>query len=202
MKLVFWLEEYSAQMMLEGMIPNLFVDKKQDPNLILEYHTFQGKSDLKKKIKQKISGYYDNNMKVAHVVLIDQDANDCSKEKQFLFLLLTDLRDKNILVRIACSELETFYLADLQAVSDALKMPKLNKLKEKKRYHDPDNNCKNKPSDQLIKITEGNYQKVAGSRAIGKMLDITNTRSNSFHQLVVGIRKLLILVGIDSSLLR
>ena len=77
MKLIFWLEEYSAQVMLENMIPNLFNNKTICLALKLEYYHFQGKSDLKKNILQKLNGYYDGNEKVAHLILMDQDYTDC-----------------------------------------------------------------------------------------------------------------------------
>ena len=45
-----------------------------------------------------------------------------------------------------------------------------------------------KLSEELDKLTGHRYQKIAGSRAIAPHLDLSNTRSTSFHHLVTAIR--------------
>jgi hypothetical protein len=42
----------------------------------------------------------------------------------------------------------------------------------------------------LILLTDGCYQEIAGSRAIGPYLDPDNTRSKSFTVFVAGVRKM------------
>ena len=46
-------------------------------------------------------------------------------------------------------------------------------------------------AEQLEKITNGHYQKISGSRAIGPLLDPDNTRSPSFAAFIQGLRRLL-----------
>ncbi|MDM8547811.1 hypothetical protein QUF61_15070 [Candidatus Venteria ishoeyi] len=43
---------------------------------------------------------------------------------------------------------------------------------------------------ELKKLSKGRYQKISGSRAIGKLLTPDNIRSDSFRNLVTGIRKI------------
>jgi hypothetical protein len=53
----------------------------------------------------------------------------------------------------------------------------------------PDNIIK--PSDELIKLTKKNYQKISGSRVIAPYLDLADNKSKSFIVLLDGIRKLI-----------
>ena len=93
-----------------------------------------------------------------------------------------------ILVRIACTELETYYLADLSAVEQALKINNLARLQVSAKFRNPDR--LSNPSTELEALTTGAYQKVSGSREIGKYLDASNERSPSFKNLVKGIRRM------------
>ncbi len=197
-KLVFWLEELSAKAMLESLIPRLFINEVGLNNLKIEYHPFQGKSDLEKNISKRIGKYVlPDGYKVAHLILRDQDAGDCKVIKKKLLESISMGTNCPLLVRIACHELESFYLADLMAVENALHIPNLRLLQNKKTYRSPDS--KRSPADLLDKITEGIYQKVSGSREIGKFLDIYNQRSLSFYHLVKGIKSLLMQIGISPS---
>ncbi|MDX8400856.1 MAG: DUF4276 family protein [Gallionellaceae bacterium] len=92
------------------------------------------------------------------------------------------------LVRIACRELESFYLADLSAVEAGLGMSGLAKQQDKVKFRNPDN--LQNPSNELLALTKRRYQKVSGSREIGLYLDVDNERSNSFKNLISGIRRM------------
>jgi hypothetical protein len=50
------------------------------------------------------------------VVLRDQDSGDCLEIKERLMALCGRAGKEDALVRIACRELESFYLGDLKAV--------------------------------------------------------------------------------------
>ena len=92
------------------------------------------------------------------------------------------------LVRIACRELESFYLADLLAVELGLGISGLAKLQLGKKFRSPD--YLGAPSRELTTLTRGKYQKVGGSRSIGKHMQLNNERSDSFRNLISGIRRL------------
>lgn len=94
----------------------------------------------------------------------------------------------DVLVRIACRELESCYLADLAAVENGLELSGIAKHQGKQKYRSPD--YLGSPSSELARLTKERYQKVGGSRAIGPWLDPENVRSDSFRNLVTGIRQI------------
>ncbi|MEN8215741.1 MAG: DUF4276 family protein [Pseudomonadota bacterium] len=181
--IVFLLEELSAKEMLKGLFPRLA------PEISYRCILFEGKQDLDKNVAKKIRAYrVPDSM---FIVLRDQDAGDCHKIKQNLLELCKkyDNREKDILVRIACREMESWYLADLKAVEQGLNIPGLAKHQNGKKYRSPD--YLHSPSKELETLTKHHYQKVSGSRNIGRYLDLTNKRSNSFRVFIEGIRKIL-----------
>ena len=97
-------------------------------------------------------------------------------------------RAEHCLVRIACREMETFYLADLGAVGRALEIPGVGKHQNKRKFRRPDELTG--PSVILEGLTEKRYRKVSSSRRIGAFLDPENARSGSFRNFVAAIRRL------------
>ena len=181
-ELVFLLEEASARALLESLLPRLL------PDVTAKFISFEGKQDLKKQIARKIRSY--QNTQASFIVMCDQDAQDCQALKQDLLNQCEAAgKPKQCLVRIACTELETFYLADLQAVEKALDIQGLSKQQATQKFRRPD--CLRNPSEELKKMSKNRYQKVAGSRAIGKYLDLSNQRSPSFRNLVSAILRAL-----------
>ena len=121
-ELVFLLEEASAKAMLEGLVPRLLDDRIQVRLII-----FEGKQDLEKQLPLRLRGYL--NPHARFLVLRDQDsAPDCKLVKHRLMRLCESAgRGAVSLVRIACRELETIYLADLKATESALGISGLGK---------------------------------------------------------------------------
>ena len=179
--IVFFLEEPSAKEMISGLLPRL-----QD-NLDYRCIVFEGKQDLERNLVKKMRVYNVPDSKF--IILRDQDAGDCKKIKANLEELCNKAKKKNFFVRIACRELESWYLADLKAVEEGLQLTGIGKSQNKKKYRKPD--LLHSPSNELERLTKGQYQKVSGSRAIGPFLDCNNNRSNSFRVFVDGIKKLL-----------
>lgn len=180
-ELVFLLEEESAKAMLEGVLPRIFPD-----SLPVRYIVFEGKQDLEKQLTKRIRGY--QNPAACFVVLRDQDSHpDCWVIKSRLIDLCRRGGCDDALVRIACRELESFYLADLLAVERGLGLSGLARFQQRTKYRNPD--LLGSPSNELQELTKGLYQKVGGSRAIGSHLNITNTRSASFKNLISGIMR-------------
>lgn len=181
-ELVFFLEEASAKALLEGLLPRMF------PNgFAWRYIVFEGKQDLAKQIVRRLRGYQNPHAKF--IVLQDQDANpDCRNVKARLQSLCAEAGRPETTVRIACRELETFYLADLAAVEAGLSLKGLAKLQAKESFRNPDR--LHSPSTELSRLTGGHYQKVGGSRSIAPHLDLANDRSPSFQALIRVIRRL------------
>ena len=182
-ELVFFLEEPSAKAMLETLLPRML-----DQSITVRCVPFEGKQDLEKQLTRKIRAY--QNQRARFIVLRDQDSHpDCSAVKQRLLdLCEASGKADHCLVRIACRELETFYLADLAAVEQALTLKGLSGLQPSRKFKSPDQ--LGSPSHELKMLTKGAYEKVAGSRAIGLYLGVDNARSPSFRNLIGAIRRM------------
>lgn len=182
-ELVFLLEEPSAKAMLESLLPRILCESTQYRCI-----PFEGKQDLERQLVRKIRAYQNNHARF--IVLRDQDSHpDCTAIKDHLLELCAQFgRAAHCLVRIACRELETFYLADLQAVEQALDLTGLMQQQNCKKFRHPDR--LGSPSQELRRLTNNHYAKVSGSRAIGQHLSIDNERSPSFRNLIKAIRRM------------
>ena len=182
-ELVFLLEEESAKAMLESLLPRI-LHRSIRHRLI----AFEGKQDLERQLVKRLRNY--SNRQARFIVLRDQDsAPDCRAVKTKLIQLCRQAgKTDSTLVRIACKELETCYLADLKAVEQALGVSKLAEKQNIAKFRHPDR--LGSPSKELANLTAGAYQKVSGSRAIGAFLDPANMRSASFGNLIDGIRRM------------
>lgn len=182
-ELVFLLEERSAKVMLEGLLPRM-LDERIEFKLI----AFEGKQDLEKRMTMRMQGYV--NPDARFIIMRDQDnAPNCKKLKLNLVnKCKASGKGHYSLVRIACRELETFYLADLLAVERALGVKGLSSKQRGAKFRNPDYLVS--PSHELKVITGQQYEKISGSRAIGLHLDVEVSRSDSFRNLVVGIKRL------------
>jgi len=107
--LVFCLEEPSARAMLQGLLPRLLPTEVQ-----VQYIVFEGKQDMHRQLVRRLKHWLAPDS--CFVVLRDQDSSDCRLLKQELRALCEAAGRPQALVRIACHELETFYLGDLAAV--------------------------------------------------------------------------------------
>ncbi len=178
MNLVFLLEERSAREMLKGLLPRLLC-----PNVVPRYVVFEGKQHLERSIERRLRKWLAPD--TAFVVIRDQDASDCRQVKATLAAKCARAGKPDALVRIACHELETFYLGDLAAVERGLGLPGLARQQDRRKYRAPDR-LRN-PAAELARMTRDVYQKVAGSRAIGPELSLCGNRSDSFRALVDGL---------------
>ena len=182
-ELIFLLEEKSAAALLETLLPRLL-----EEGTTFRLIPFEGKQDLQRQMVRKIRGYV--NPRARFIVVQDQDSYpDC----RVLKARLTDLcaqsgRMADCLIRIACRELETYYLADLAAVERALGITGLTGKQRAEKFRMPDR--LGSPSKELKSLTRDRYEKVAGSRKIGMQLDLDNDRSPSFGNLISGIRRM------------
>lgn len=179
--IVFFLEERSAKALLDTLLPRLL------PPDVFSFRCipFEGKSHLQKRVPIKLRTWQTQD---TFVVLHDQDSADCATLKTRLTGLCAKAGKPDTLVRIACRELESWYLADLQAVEKGLEIDGLARHQNAAEYRDPDS--QQNPAKTLQQLTSNKYQKLAGSRAIGPHLDLTNTRSASFRNFIAGVRRI------------
>ncbi|CAC9426422.1 hypothetical protein BPUTSESOX_187 [uncultured Gammaproteobacteria bacterium] len=183
MNLVCFTEEQSAKEMLQVVLPKILPDNCPLSRVI----AFEGKSDLDKQIERKLKIY--NTPNTHFLILRDQDSADCTKVKQQLLTKVKNSgKTKVSIVRIACHELENFYLGDLSAIERAFdERLSLNQASKKFRNADNLTNAK----QELQKITKKKYQPISGSRAIAPYLELNGDNTSiSFNMLLSGIQKL------------
>jgi Domain of unknown function (DUF4276) len=182
--LIFLLEEPSTKIILDEILPKLVPE-----TITYLCIAHQGKQDLAKSIPTKIKAFR-SYPTTKFIVLHDQDSNDCKQLKFELLQLCKNAGNPNVLIRILCHELESWYLGDLAAVETAYKMKpnSLSKQQDKKKFRAPDHI--GSPKDELRKIVP-EYYPGTHSRAIAPHLSLTNNRSHSFQIFLKGIQTLL-----------
>lgn len=177
-ELVFFLEGRSEAELLHGLVPRLLGHDVQ-----YRCVPFSGKQDLEKQLPRKLRGWMNPN--AVFIVLRDQDAGDCKSVKQNLINICA-ITGKDAIIRIACRELESWYLGDLSAVGQAYSMDGLAGLQNQKKFRNPD--YLSSPSKELETLTKKQYQKISGSRALGALLSLVDNTSNSFHAFVNAVK--------------
>lgn len=179
--LVCLLEERSAKELLQIVLKEILPSDMPKPFIFY----FEGKQDLERNIVRKISQWRIPDS--VFLIMRDKDAADCIAVKRQLVSLCNQTR-KPCIVRIACQELESFYLGDLSAVKQAFHCAVPSQ--KSRKFRDPDH--LSRPSGELERITNGAYQKISGSQSIAPFLRLDGSnRSRSFNVLIEGIKHLL-----------
>lgn len=179
MKMIFLLEEPSMKYFLDGFLPRILPEK-----ITFVTIPHEGKSDLQKSLAAKLRGW--NEPDVKFVVVQAQDSNDCRELKKKL-LALCDNSGRNVLIRIACRELEAWYFGDIDALNMAYGVD-LSNIKKKKRFRIPDEIVN--PKKELMKLLP-EHQQISGAKKIAPVLNIENNSSVSFQMFVKGVKKLI-----------
>ncbi|MGL5795601.1 MAG: DUF4276 family protein [Waterburya sp.] len=187
-ELIFLLEEPSMKATLENLLPKIL-----SPEINYKCIPHEGKQDLERSISKKLKAW---TKPAKFIVLRDKDSDDCLIVKQKLLKLCQQGNKPDTLIRIACHELESWFLGDLAAVKKGLNitLPRsVNQNKEK--YRDPDRISNAK---QELKKIAPNYQPISGSRAIARHLNLDNNKSHSFNVFIQGLKKVLFEISINS----
>lgn len=192
--LVFLLEEESARNMLIPVVQQLVPQEIQ-----VQFITFSGKQDLERQLVHKLRFWCDSGSRF--IILRDKDSGDCGIIKQRLLELARESgKGDACCVRIACHELESFFLGDLAAVAQGLNVPAVANMQRKQKFRTPD--ALANAAEELMKITGGKYSKLAGSRAISPHLKLDGSnRSHSFGVLLEAIRRQAVLLQQQRALL-
>lgn len=178
-RIVFLLEEHSMKVLLDQLLPRLF------PDLSFLCLKHEGKQDLERSIPIKLRAW--NVPGDRFVVLRDNDGGNCKQLKSRLSTLCREAGRPDTLVRIACQELEAWYLGEPEAMAEAYENNSLRQISSKAKYRDPDSvPC---PSEELTRLVP-EFQKVSGARKMGSHLSMERNASQSFRVLVHGVRRL------------
>ena len=100
------------------------------------YIVFHGKQDLEKQLVRRLRFWRIPNTQF--VVMRDQDSADCKVVKAKLVELCIQAGRPDALIRVACHELESFYLGDLAAVEAGLQLTGLARRQLSSKFRDPD----------------------------------------------------------------
>lgn len=177
-RIVLLLEERSMKNFLEALLPRLF------PTLKFLYIPHSGKSDLEKSIPNKLKGW--NVSGDCFVILRDNDNGDCRVIKRKLADLCRKGGREDSLVRLACQELESWFLGDLKALGECYGIA-LRVGQRQKAYRDPDN--LGNPSEQIKKLVPA-FQKYEGARRLGMALHPEKNSSRSFRAFIDGVARI------------
>ena len=164
------------QVLLNGLLPRLF------PALPFLCVPHDGKTDLEKSIPRKLRAWREPGVRFA--VVRDNDGRDCSALKDALRQLCHAGHRDDTLIRIACQELEAWYLGEPDALADAFGREALRTIRRKARFRDPDS--VQRPSEAIEQLVPG-FQKVSGARRMARHLSPQRNTSASFQAFVIGI---------------
>lgn len=177
-RLVFLLEERSIKVLLDELLPRLA------PALKFLCVPHEGKQDLEKSIPRKLRAWREPG--VRFIVIRDNDGGDCHALKKKLTALCRKGGRRDALVRIACQEIEAWYLGDPDALAEAFDDDRLRRIGDKPRYRDPD--AIQRPSAEIERLVP-EFQKISGARRMASRLSRERNRSRSFQALIEGIER-------------
>lgn len=178
-RIVFLVEERSMAAFLDIWMKQAF------PDVPFKCVPHEGKSDLLKSIPRKLKAWREPG--VHFVVIIDNDRCDCEELKARLLKSCRDGGREDALVRIACQELEAWYLGDPDALAAAFGDQSLLDSLRKPRFRNPD--TLSKPSNELARLVPA-FQKVSGARAVARYINRERNTSASFMTFVAGIDRI------------
>lgn len=139
--------------LLDALLPRIF------PGLPFLCVPHEGKQDLDRSIPRKLKAWREPG--VRFIVVRDNDGQDCVALKRRLVTLCRDAGREDTLVRIACQELEAWYLGEPRALAAASGDDGLRTIDTKARFRDPDSVLR--PSVELRTLVP-EYQVVPAGR--------------------------------------
>lgn len=164
------------QVLLDGLLPRLF------PDLPFQCVPHKGKRDLELSIPRKLRAWREPGVRFA--VILDNDGGDCVRLKAKLKQLCNQSGRGDTLIRIACQELEAWYLGEPAALADAFDKPALQNLGRQVRFRDPD--ALKRPAVEIERLIP-EFKKRSAARDMARHLTRERNRSGSFRALMEGI---------------
>jgi hypothetical protein len=177
-ELVFLLEEASMKALLSELLPRIVPE-----DVVVRLISHEGKSDLESSIPRKLRAWLNPNARF--IVVRDQDNGDCKLVKARLYALCQEAGKPSARVRIACRQLENWYLGDLQALAEAFGRPAIAALSKKAKFRNPDRIGQAYDEIKGLVPVEG---KISLARAIGRVIVAERNTSPSFQALIAAVR--------------
>lgn len=198
----FLVEEFSAKECLEQLLPKIL-----SQSITYKIHNFRGKSDLLKKLPNRLKGYKNwmpDDYRI--IILVDRDNEDCrilkdqleDIAKQTGLITKSISQDKKtfqVLNRIAIEELEAWFFGHVNAIVSAYSKVSPN-LGQQKKYRKPDE-ITGGTWEALEKVLQkygyhkGGLEKVKAAREISKFMTPQNNCSPSFQVFYQGILEMI-----------
>jgi hypothetical protein len=198
------LEEPSAESALRILIPRLVPHAVEHVNF--EMRVFSGKDDLLRKLPSRLRGYasWAAAANVRILTLIDRDDDDCVELKRRLDQLATQAgllvhksgtpgNGGEFKARIACEEIEAWYLGDPHALKVAY--PKIAKnFESRKGFRDVDA-IRGGTWERLEKLLQdagyfsNGLRKLEIARTLAPILNLEQNSSRSFTAFCQAVRE-------------
>jgi len=177
-RLVFLLEEPSMKEFLNGFLPRLIPDLRY---LCIPH---EGKSDLEGSMRKKLRGWHEPD--VHFFVVRDNDGADCAAIKERLSTICRDAFHPDTTIRVACQELEAWYLGHPDALAAAYDNSAISAALRKRKFREPDH--LQSPSRELQRIVPG-FKKIDAARRMGTRMTLNpaTSTSHSFRVFVAGV---------------
>ncbi len=197
-RVVLLVEEESMRVALEVLLPTAL------PGVDAQIIAFQGKPDLLRKLPGRLAGLrYDVPYGVRIAILLDRDNDDCHElvrdlrgvvENAGLTVNRAASRRGDVLCRVACEELEAWFLGDVEALCAAY--PSIPRsLADRALFRDPDA-VPGGTWERLHRVLQdaGYYRerfpKTEVAAAVAHEMRIDRNRSRSFQVTIAGLRRL------------
>lgn len=197
--LIVLVEEPSMEAFLLALLPRLIPRDRT-----FEVHPFQGKSDLLKKLTERLRGYASwlpDSWRI--LVIVDRDEEDCHRLKQRLEHSAEEARIRSrshvrsaawqLVNRIAIEELEAWYFGDWQAVIQAYPRVSPN-IPARAPFRDPDQ-IQGGTWEAFERVMKSNgyfrqgLRKIEVARLLGSLIDPVRSTSESFRQFYMVIEE-------------
>lgn len=168
---------------LRELLPKVYPQWQETVHWLVLTH--RGKSDLEKSIPRKLRGWTEPGARF--VILRDNDGGDCRQRKQRLRELAGSRPADNVLIRIVCQELESWFLGDQAAIKAAFPNSSANPHRSTAKYRNPDRLTN--AADELARLT-GTKTKVSRAKKIARYLRPESNCSVSFNHFISGLQRL------------
>lgn len=179
-KLVFILEESSMRSFLLGARPGLPIPSDFE----IVFRISNGIGDFKTLVDTTLRRGWPPGTRF--VILFDKDNADCRARKSDIASAIPESRQDQVLVRVVCYELESWYFGDPETLTE--RFPKFAQVRNKTRFRSSPDGIQ-KPSTAIRDLS--GLGKGALAEELGPILVLEGNRSHSLQVFMSGLQRLL-----------